>query len=292
MPIGLRYMAYGALWFSIMSVTVKLLGRRLPSMELVLARAAVTLVLSWIMLRRARVPPWGHRRGRLALRGVLGFCGLTCFYYSVVHLPLADATVIQYTNPVFTALLAGWLLRERVTIAEFGAALVCLTGVALVARPSFLFGGASALDPAVVGIALLGAISSAGAYVTVRSLGATEDPLVVVFYFPLIATPLVVPIVVPLWVWPTPWEWVGLAAIGVSTQIAQIYMTRGLQLEPAGRATAIGYLQILFAGAWGVILFAERPGWRTIAGTILILLGTLWLSTRKRPSTPRRIPEA
>ena len=66
-------MAYGAFWFSVMSLLVKLVGRHLPSAEMVLVRAVVTLVLSVGMLRHAGVAPWGTRRGRLVLRDVFGF---------------------------------------------------------------------------------------------------------------------------------------------------------------------------------------------------------------------------
>ena len=278
-------MAAGAFWFSIMSLLVKGAGARLPSMELVLARAVVTLVLSVALLRRARISPWGTRRGRLALRGLFGFTALVCFYYALTHLPIAEATVLQYTNPVFTALLAALLLGERLTWRESGAALVSLAGVVLVARPAALFGGAAPLPTVPVLIALLGAFVSAAAYVTVRSLGSSEHPLVVVFYFPLVSVPLALPAVLPLWIWPTPLEWLALVGIGVATQIAQVYMTRGLQLEPAGRATAVGYLQVVFAAAWGMLLFHEPLHPLTLFGTVLVVSGTLALALRRRTAT-------
>ncbi|HET7583459.1 MAG TPA: DMT family transporter [Gemmatimonadaceae bacterium] len=281
-PPGLRYMAYGAFWFSIMSLLVKVAGQRLASTEIVLVRAVVTLVLSILLLRRAGLSPWGRRRGRLILRGVFGFLALMCFYFAIVHLPLADATVLQYTNPIFTAILAALFLGERLAPSEIASVLASLVGVLLVARPSFLFGGLSAPPLWEVGIAVAGALCSASAYVTVRSLGTSEDPLVIVFYFPLVTVPLSIPAVVPIWQWPTPWEWAALVGIGVATQIAQVNMTRGLQLERAGRATAISYLQVLFAGAWGMMFFGEIPTLLTVAGAAIIVLSTLQIATRHR----------
>lgn len=272
----LRFMAYGAFWFSVMSLLVKLAGQRLPSIEIVLVRAALTLGLSVAMLRRAHVPVWGNRPLLLVLRGLLGFVALTAFYFSVVHLPLAEATVIQYTNPVFAAIFAAWLLRERIGAREIACIAFGLVGVALVAQPGLLFGAAS-LDVRYVLVALLGAIFSAAAYVLVRQLGTTEHPLVVVFYFPLVTVPLAIPFASVTWVWPTPLEWLLLLGIGVSTQLGQIGITRGLQLAPAGRATAVGYLQIVFAALWGVLFFRELPGPLAIAGTAMIVGSTLVL---------------
>jgi drug/metabolite transporter (DMT)-like permease len=193
---GLRYMALGAFWFSVMSLLVKAVGARLPSMEVVLARAVVTLALSALMLRQARVRPWGAQPRRLLLRGLLGFGGLTCFYYGLTHLPIADATVLQYTNPVFTALLAALFLGEHLSRRELVATLASFAGVVLVARPSAL-AGAAALPTLPLLVALLGALLSASAYVAVRAMGTSEHPLVVVFYLPLVSVPLALPTVIP-----------------------------------------------------------------------------------------------
>jgi drug/metabolite transporter (DMT)-like permease len=95
--------------------------------------------------------------------------------------------VIQYTNPVWTALIAAVVLGEWIGRAQVGLALLSLAGVVLVARPGFLTGGGSALDPVAVAVALVGALFSAGAYVTVRRLRG-EEPMVVVFHFALVST--------------------------------------------------------------------------------------------------------
>ena len=268
-----------AVGFSVMSLFVKLAGERLPSQELVLARAAVTLVLSWAMLKRAGVSPWGTRRGLLLLRGLLGFCGLSCFYYAVTALPLAEATVIQYTHPVFTTLLAFFVLKEAISSRLVWSLILGFTGVVLVTRPD-VTGLSGGLDPFAAGVALLGALFAAAAYVIVRKLSKTEHTHVIIFYFPLIAVPLSIPPLIPVAVWPTPLEWLLLLLVGVSTQVGQVCLTRGLKLMPAGQATAVSYMQIVFAAAIGIGFFDELPSAWTWAGSALILVGTL-LAGRK-----------
>ena len=282
MPAGLRYMAYSAFWFSAMALLVKIAGTRLPSMEIVLVRAVITLALSYALVRRAKLHPWGNRKGMLLLRGFLGAAALTCFYFSIVHLPLAEATVIQYTNPVFAALLAAVLIRERLGLRELVGVVASMVGVVLIARPSFLFADAAPIDPLHVVIALSGALFSATAYVTVRMLRGADDALVIVFYFPVVTVPLVLPFAIAGWVAPTIAEWVVLLGIGITTQIAQVYMTRGLQLEPTGRATAVGYLQIVFAAIWGALLLGERPDAWSALGAAVIVGGTLLIGMRRR----------
>src|SRR5690606_19598457 len=119
------------------------------------------------------------------------------------------------------------------------------------------------------------AFFSGAAYVTVRKLARTEHPLVIVFFFTLVTVPGALPGTLAAAVWPTPAEWAILLGVGLTAQAGQVYLTRGLQLEPAGRATAVGYLQIVFAAAWGALFFAEYPDAWTVAGALLILGSTL-----------------
>lgn len=272
-------MVASALAFSLMSALVKLAGERLPSQEIVLVRALISLVLSLALLLHARVPIWGRQRGLLWLRGFLGFAALSCVFYAVSHLPLALATVLQYLNPIFTAVLAAVFLRESVggrLVAGIGLA---LAGTFLVTRSGWLGAGAGEPLPAfAVGVALAGALLSAGAYVVVRRLAAREHPLVIVFYFPLVTVPATLPTVLPDWVWPRGLEWLWLAGVGVLAQAGQIALTHGMRHEPAGRATALSYLQVAFAALWGLLLFGEVPGAGVWAGAALVLFGAFQVS--------------
>lgn len=282
-PEGLRDMALAAFFFSLMSLLVKIAGQRLPSSELVMGRSIVSLVISWIMIRRLGISPWGERKGLLTLRGLLGFGGLLSFFYAIPRLPLADVTVIQFTNPVFTALFAALFIREKITRAVAVSICLSLAGVTLIAQPSILFGeDANTLNLTAVSVALVGAVFAALAYTTVRKLRETEHPLVVVFYFPLVSIPACLPIMAPVATWPTPLEWLMLLGIGILTQIAQIFLTRGLHKEPAGRATAVSYLQIVFAALWGLAFFKEVPDVLSIVGALLVVSGIL-IAARNRP---------
>jgi drug/metabolite transporter (DMT)-like permease len=280
---GSLYMIGSALAFSVMTLLVKVAGQRLPSQEIVLARAVVSLVLSYALLRRGAINPWGRQPKLLVGRGLLGFLALSCVYYSVTHLPLAEATVIQYLNPAFTAVLAAFLLGESLGRPLLAASVLSLLGVALVARPTFLFGvGASSLDPVAVVVAVCGALLSSGAYVLVRRLSATEHPLVIVFYFPLVTVPVTLPVLWSHAVWPVGWEWLVLLGVGCATQAGQVWLTRGLSLEPASRAAALSYTQVLFATVWGASFFGEIPDLFTMLGALLIIGGTLTVGVLSR----------
>lgn len=279
-PRGVAYMVASALGFSAMSLLVKLASARLPTGEIVLARAVVTLVVSYAMVRRAGTPTWGTNKRGLVFRGFLGFGGLTLYYLSLAYLPLANATTIQQTTPLLTAVIAWFVLRERIGWATAFALACGIVGVALIVRPA-----GDGLDVIGIGVAIGAALCSSVAYVTVRQLVRTENPLVIVFYFPLIATPLAIPWALATWVTPAPIEWLMLVAIGLATQVGQVFLTKALVLETASRATSIGYIQVAFAMVWQWTVFSDAPTLWTLAGAALIILGTAAVVRASRSAT-------
>ena len=287
-------MLSSAISFSLMGVCVKAVGDRIPVAEVVLARSAVSLLLSVVMLRQARLNPWGKRRGLLVLRGVIGTGALLCVFAALAQLPLAAATVLQYLQPTFTALLAWLLLREKVGPRILLAALLGWMAVVVLSNPTELAGmlgplaallGATATPLPVAGVlmAIAGAVLSACAYVSVRALGRTEHPLVIVFYFPLVGLLLTAPLVMLQPVWPTAWEALALVGVGLFTQLGQLGVTNGLLGMPAARATALSYGQVPLAALWGWLFFGEALDPDTAMAAGLVLAATLLSLRRSRP---------
>ncbi|MCV6609508.1 MAG: DMT family transporter, partial [Amphritea sp.] len=196
-PIGVRYMLLSALGFALMAVCVKAVSLQgIPVLEIVAARSLVSLLISYVDVKRKGISMWGERHALLTARGVVGTVALICVYYSVSTLPLAEATILQYLYPLFTALLALIFLNERIQRATALCLLLSITGLIVIVRPEFLFGGTMALPTLSVGAALVGALGSAIAYVFVRRLSQSEDSSVIILYFPLIALPVSLTLIV------------------------------------------------------------------------------------------------
>jgi drug/metabolite transporter (DMT)-like permease len=207
--------------------------------------------------------------------------GLSCYFYAIAHLPLADATVIQFCNPMLAALIAVFALKEQLRMVDVLAAVCSMAGVVLVAQPTFLFASGAPLDQVAVGVGIVGAIFSAIAYVVIRRLGSTEHHMVVVFYFPLVTGPASLPVLAfEGLVLPQGFEWLLLLGIGVAAQLGQIQITQGFKLETAGRASSVTYLQIVLAYTWGVLLFGEYPNAISILGALLVLVGVFSVTRR------------
>lgn len=283
---GVRCMLAGTVFFAVGSMLVKLAGQGLPPLQVLFARAVVGIVYSVALIRGTGAPILGNRKGLLLLRGVLGFAAMGCNFYSFIHLPLADATVLLFLHPVFVALLAVPVLGERMTARGVLSVLVSLSGIVLVTQPSFLFGTPMPLPPLAVSVAILGALLSSFAIISVRRLAQHEHPLSVIIY-----PPMVILFGAPLldgWNWDLPdgTQWLLLAGVGLFTNMGQHLMTQGYQKDKAGPVSAIGYLEIVMAALLGWAVFGAIPGPMTLAGSLLIIGGSVALARSEAKPIP------
>ncbi|MFB9215866.1 DMT family transporter [Vibrio sinaloensis] len=275
-PVGVRFMLLSALGFALMSACVKYVSEHgIPVFEIVAARALVSLIISYLDIKRKRLSVWGNNKPLLMLRGSVGTVALMCVYYSVTTLPLAEATILQYVHPVFTALLGVLFLKERIQGATMICIALCLAGLGLMVQPSLAQGSGHELPLFSVMMALLGALGSSIAYVVVRKLSQTEDSSVIIFYFPLVALPTSVFLMWQDFVMPSLYLTLMLVLVGVFTQIGQYGLTKAMQTQAAGKASAYSYVQIVFSTLIGVWIFNEIPSIWTYLGGGLIVTGAL-----------------
>ncbi|MDJ0876800.1 MAG: DMT family transporter [Desulfobacterales bacterium] len=279
-PVGVRYMVLSALAFALMGACVKAASQRgIPVLEIVAARALISAGISYIDIKRKGISPWGHDKTLLTARGLIGTLALMCVFYAVTTLPLAEATLLQYLHPVFTSVLAFLFLKESIQRSTVMCIVLSLTGLLIMVPPGFLFGAfAASTNPLPllgVGAALLGALGSGTAYVLIRRLSTTEDPSVIIFYFPFIALPVSCLLLGDDFVMPTGLTWLLLLLVGLFTQVAQYSLTRAMQTEDASKATAYSYVQVIFAAILGWMLFDEIPTANTLLGALFIIGGAL-----------------
>lgn len=288
-PVGLRYMLLSAFGFAAMAVCVKLVfADGIPVLEIVVARSLVSLVLSYLDIRRKRLPLFGTHKGLLLARGVVGALALMAVYTAITTLPLAEATILQYLHPMFVAVLALLFLGERFNVGVVACVVLSFSGLVLVAEPAWIhslllsgstermFDETARLNIFGVFIAVLGAFGSAIAYVLVRKLSGLEDSSVIILYFPMVALPMSVVLLGSDFVWPSSVStWVLLFLVGVFTQIGQIGLTKAMQTETAARATGFSYVQVLFAVMFGYVFFGEMPSALALLGTVMIMGGAM-----------------
>lgn len=265
---GIKHMLVAGVFFSFMNVGVKYLDN-IPAIEIVFFRSLVTLIISAVMIRQLGISFMGNNKPILFLRGLFGVTALSLYFLSLQNMPFASAVTIMQLSPIFTTILAIFILRERVAIPQWLFFIISFLGVAII----------KGFDPDMPLIyfllAILAAFISALAYNMVRKLKDSDHPLVVVFYFPLVALPVAGLVSYFQWVQPTMPELAILIGIGVSTQVAQVNMTKALQLEEVGKVSIVRYLTIVYAIAIGYVFFKDAYGWTTLLGIALVVAGVL-----------------
>lgn len=287
---GVRSMLYSSLWFSLGGVLLKTAGQDFQVFQIVLIRSVVGMALTLGILRSEGVSPLGYNRKLLLVRGVVGCFVMWVIFSSVILLPLGEATVLIHINPIFTALLAVPFLGERPNKRVFLCIAAGIVGTVMVAKPGILFGAGTALSSLGVVLALSGAFFASVNFIILRKLGATENPLVAVFYLSWVT--FVFTIIPGLWVWkaPSALEWACLLGVGILTQMGQHMLTRAFKLEEAAKVSPVAYVQIVMAAIWGAIFFDTPPdGWFCL-GALLIVGAMIHLSRGRAVSPPIAAP--
>lgn len=275
-PISLRFMLLSALSFAVMTALVKLVSaHNIPVLEIVAARGLVSLVISYVDIKRKKISAWGNNKKLLIARGTVGTLALICVYYAVTTLPLAEATLLQYTYPVFTAMLAFIFLKEKIQRSTLICILLCILGLLAMVKPNLSFDGEVVLPWFSVFVALAGALGSAIAYVIVKRLSKVEDSSVIIFYFPLISLPLSLMLLGNDFVIPNMEALILLLFVGIFTQIGQVGLTKAMQTEVVAKVSAFSYVQVVFSAIFGLVLFNEIPSVWTFIGGSLIILGAI-----------------
>ena len=269
---GLTYMTLSAASFCLMTVFVKLAGNTLSTIQIVFFRGAFTLIVTAIFIFREKIYPFGNHKKLLTARGITGTVALFLVYESIKRFPLSEATVIQYLFPIFTALVAAFMISEPLNKKIFAAIIVGLSGAYTVLGFPFLVKETS-INLYSVGIAITGSFLTGVAYVLVRqATKVNEHPLVVMFYFPLFTVPICFPLLPSNWVVPSLEEWGFLLLVGVCTQLGQFFLTHGYKELPAAKAAPLSYVQVPFAMIMGTIFFEEVISLNFNIGSVLVLL--------------------
>lgn len=275
-PMSVWYMLLSAMGFALMSACVKTVSTYgIPVLEIVAARALVSAILSYGDIKRKKISPWGHNKPWLIMRGIVGAVTLIFVYYAVATLSLAEATILQYLHPVFTAILAFFFLKETIQRSTFACILFSLLGLFIMVQPNLTYDGSVQYSWLSIGSGILGAFGSAVAYVIVKKLTKTEDSSVIVFYFPFVALPISLTLLGNDFVMPSLTVAGLLILVGIFTQIGQIGLTKALNSADANKATAYAYVQIIFSILIGWVYFSEVPSLTTLIGGGLIIFGAL-----------------
>lgn len=263
-------MFLASLLFAVMNVMVKHIDH-IPVAQIVMMRSVVMFLFVIILLKKRRIAAGGNNKKLLIMRGLFGSLGIALFFYTLHHMPLASAVVVHYLTPVFTALLAFILAKERLSPVQWLFFALCFAGVFIIK------GFDPRVDTLSIVLGVVGTIGAASAYNIISLLREKEHHLVIMFYFPAVTIPLVLLYILFTgdWVWGSATDWLILCAIGVMTYFAQYFLTLSYQKGQVNKVSIISYTGIVYALSFGYFLFDEWYDWKALLGVVLVVIGVV-----------------
>ncbi len=269
-----------ALLFALMSAGVKYASQFVSSETVVFLRNAFGLLFLLPWIHNAGIDTLKTDRfGAHLVRTITGLTAMYCFFYAIAHLRLGEAVLLNYSSPLFIAIIAMVWLKEPASRFIIGAIIIGFLGVILILKPGF-----SVFTPAaLVGVAA--GIFVAFAMVSIRNLSSTEPTIRIVFYFSFLST--IISAIPLIWHWQMPnlKVWGVMLGAGFIATKAQLLMTYAYRLAPAAKIGAFAYTNVIFAAFFGWLMWSETFDFISIIGACLICLSGVMTTIRKKGNT-------
>lgn len=260
---------------TLMAVSGRQLSAELNTFQILTFRSAVGLLAIALLIHRTG---WAtartHRFGLQVLRNVLHFGGQYGWFFGLAMIPLTEVFAIEFTTPLWIAVIAVTVLGERMTPLRALGTLLGFAGVLIILRP-----GAGVMSVGALSV-LAASFAYAFAHSITKKLAATESPLSIVFYMCAVQLPIaLVPAVMSGWVWPSAsaWPWILLVALcGLG---AHFCMARAFKLVDVSFAAPIDFLRLPLIAAIGYFAYGERLDPWLLLGAAVVVTGT-WINLR------------
>jgi drug/metabolite transporter (DMT)-like permease len=286
--LGISLKISSALFFTMMSATLKVLMARYPTGEVMFFRSAFALIplllwLSW----RGDLPralhtknPFGHFK-----RGLFGAASMFFGFAALFYLPLHDAIAIGYASPLIVVILAAIVLKEQIRIYRWSAVAIGFVGVMIMLSPYLSYGSFSAgLDSGpTVGalLCLTGAVLSAGAMIQVRHLTASEQTGAIVFYFTIVSSGLALLSLPFGWNMPTTTDFALFLLAGFFGGVGQILLTECYRWADTSVIAPFEYTTMIWALMFGWIVFSDLPTPAVATGATIVAATGLFIAWRE-----------
>ncbi len=265
------WMSGALLSFCLMAIAARELAGGIGTFQILFCRSLIGLiVVTLVISRTGRSTLFQTHRLKLHLgRNVFHFLGQYGWFLGIGLLPLAQVFALEFTTPLWTLIVASLFLKEQLTLKKCLAIVLGSVGVYLILNPGSDIVGAASLY--VIGAAIFYSL----AYVSTKSLAATDDPLTILFYMCLIQLPIGFLLGVSSFVAPTLVQWAWLILIGITALTAHFCITHAMRTTDVSVVVTLDFLRLPLIAVVGVAFYNEAFKPMLVVGAMLMLFGNL-----------------
>jgi drug/metabolite transporter (DMT)-like permease len=214
------------------------------------------------ILKTARLP-------QHIARNLIHYGAGLCWFFALTLIPIGQVVAIEFTMPIWTAILAVSFLGERMTVWKVAAIVLGLVGVLVIVRPA-----TGQINPGQL-IALAAAVGFGISIALVKFLTRTENTLSILFWMLVVQSVAGFFPTLFVWVWPTPYVWGWLVVIAICGTFSHFCMVRAMLYADATIVIPMDFLRVPLTATAGWLLYSERLDLLTVVGAVLILTGNL-----------------
>lgn len=273
---GALWLVSGGFIFTSNGAMIRLLSAEVESVQTAFFRAFFSVLILLPLIISGRVKPWHSKRvaGHF-WRTTMGTISMVLGFYAVSMLPLADATAIAFSQPLFSVILAAVVLRETVRWRRWTATIVGFAGVLIMVRP-----GSGSLQPGAI-VALANAFTVGLSILLVRRLSDSESPLMILTQFAIFSTLLLAGPAIWVWRWPSAWGWVLAVGVSISATLGQYFWVQAFKSGEMSAVAPFDYLRLPFAVFTGWLIWGQMPSIWTYVGAAIVIASALYIAARE-----------
>jgi len=274
---GILWMLAATLLFVFMHAAIRNIAGEINAFEIAFFRNLFGLIFLAPVFLRHGMAPLRTRNFRMHFwRAVINLINMVAFYFGLALTPLAEATALNFTAPLFTTLLATVFLGETVRIRRTIALAVGLVGAIVILRPGF-----EAINPGALFV-IFAAVLWGGIMIMIKVMARTDSSLTITVWVLILMSVMSFPPALFVWQWPTLAQCGWLTFIAVTGTIGQLMLAQALKEAEATSIMPIDFFRLVWAAVLGYLAFGEVPDLFTWTGGIMIFGSATYIAFREK----------
>jgi drug/metabolite transporter (DMT)-like permease len=262
--------------FSIMVIFIRKASESLHILEVVFFRNLLALIVMLPIIKSIGLAAIKMNNTRLFfMRGFVGAIGMIAGFTCLTLIPLAQATAISFSQPLFITIGATIFLGEVIKARRIAAIIVGIIGMLIIVQPGF-----NTLSFGIM-LAIISALALSVNALIVKKLTLTDTPHAIIIWMVVMLIPITLIPAIPVWEWPSLEAWLYLWGIAILGTLAHFSWTKSYALADITSLEPIGFIKLPIMALLGWMIFTEIPGTWTWVGGLIIFMSTIYISQRE-----------